>query len=184
VSTAGSLDTFSTERLRAERLRSDHLADLRRMDRHPVVMEHLGGVREDAKTLARFQRDLWHWDEYGYGAWVLYELNGQDMIGRAVLRHILIEGVDDVEVGYAFYPEFWGRGLATEISRACLGFARDPLHLATVIAVTTPSNLASQNVLRKIGLEFEREVVLEERPWFLFRTSFEPTPEPAGRRLA
>jgi ribosomal-protein-alanine N-acetyltransferase len=173
VSASSSLDTFSTDRLRAERLRPDHLTDLRRMDRHPVVMEHLGGVREDAKTLARFQRDLWHWDEYGYGAWVLYELNGQDMIGRAVLRHILIEDVDDVEVGYAFYPEFWGRGLATEISRACLGFARDPLHLATVIAVTTPSNLASQNVLRKIGLSYERDVVLEAHTWFLFRTRFE-----------
>jgi RimJ/RimL family protein N-acetyltransferase len=146
------------------------------MDTNPVVMEHLGGIRDEAKTLARFERDLWHWDEYGYGAWVLYEPSGQDVIGRAVLRHILIEGVDDVEVGYAFYPEYWGRGLATEISRACLGFARDRLHLAAVIAVTTPSNLASQNVLRKIGLGFEREVVLEERPWFLFRTAWVELP--------
>jgi RimJ/RimL family protein N-acetyltransferase len=173
VITAGSLDTFPTERLRAERLRPEHLAELRRMDTHPVVMEHLGGVREDTKTLARFDRDLRHWDEHGYGAWVLHELNGQDVIGRAVLRHILIEGVDDVEVGYAFYPEFWGRGLATEISRACLGFARDRLGLETVIAVTTPSNLASQNVLRKIGLTFEREVTLEGRVWFLFRKRFQ-----------
>jgi RimJ/RimL family protein N-acetyltransferase len=176
VSATSPLDTFSTERLRAERLRPEHLPELRRMDTNPVVMEHLGGIRDEAKTLARFERDLWHWDEYGYGAWVLYEPNGQDMIGRAVLRHILIEGVDDVEVGYAFYPEYWGRGLATEVSRACLGFARDRLRIATVIAVTTPSNLASQHVLRKIGLAFEREVVLEERPWFLFRTNWVEQP--------
>lgn len=166
-------DAFTTERLRAERLRPEHLGDLQRMDTDPTVMEHLGGVREDAKTRARFDRDLRHWHEHGYGAWVLHELSGSDVIGRAVLRHILIDGVDDVEVGYAFYPAFWGRGLATEISRACLGFARDRLGLDTVIAVTTPSNLASQNVLRKIGLTFEREVTLEGREWFLFRTRFQ-----------
>ena len=98
---------------------------------------------------------------------------------QSVLRHIVIEGIDDVEVGYAFYPQFWGRGLATEISRACLDFARDRFGLDTVIAVTTPSNLASQNVLRKIGLTYEREVTLEGRVWFLFRTRFQaanPTP--------
>ena len=172
-------DAFTTERLRAERLRPDHLGELQRMDTDPAVMEHLGGVREDAKTRARFDRDLRHWDEYGYGAWVLHELDGAEVIGRAVLRHIVIEGIDDVEVGYAFYPQFWGRGLATEISRACLDFARDRFGLDTVIAVTTPSNLASQNVLRKIGLTYEREVTLEGRVWFLFRTRFQaanPTP--------
>ncbi|MGH7427283.1 MAG: GNAT family N-acetyltransferase [Gemmatimonadales bacterium] len=43
---------------------------------------------------------------------ILRERGGREPIGRAVLRHLLVEGVDEVEVGYSFYPAYWGRGLA------------------------------------------------------------------------
>ena len=82
-------------------------------------------------------------------------------------------GEDEVEVGYGFYSEYWGHGLATEITAACLGFARDPLELATVVALTSPANLASQHVLVKSGLAFDREVVHEGMPCLLFRVAMQ-----------
>src|SRR3990172_6030013 len=127
------------------------------MHRDPAVMAHLGGVRDDAQTAAYFARNLQHWADYGFGLWILREVGGTDPVGRAVLRHLLVESVDEVEVGYAFYPAFWGRGLATEIATACLELGRRELRLATMVAVTSPGNLASQYVLRKAGLVYERE---------------------------
>lgn len=163
-------ESFSTARLQAERLRPDHLAEVQRMHRDPAVMVHLGGLRDDEQTAVYFSRNLQHWTDHGFGLWILRELGGGDPIGRAVLRHLVVEGVDEVEVGYGFYPAFWGQGLATEVTTACLAFGRDLLHLETIVAVTSPKNLASQRVLRKAGLVYDREFIHEGVPSVLFRT--------------
>src|SRR5262249_51803750 len=74
---------------------------------------------------------------------------------RAVLRHLDVEGTDEVEIGYAFYPEYWGRGLATEIAAACLAHGRR-LGVPSLVAIINPENHASQRVLTKVGLAYER----------------------------
>jgi RimJ/RimL family protein N-acetyltransferase len=133
-------------------------------------MAHLGGVRDGDQTAAYLARNLQHWTDYGFGLWVLRELGGGEPIGRAVLRHILVEGVDEVEVGYGFYPAYWGRGLATEVATACLALGRRELRLGTIVAVTSPTNLASQRVLAKVGLVYERELMHEGALSALWRT--------------
>jgi RimJ/RimL family protein N-acetyltransferase len=135
-----------------------------------AVMEHLRGVRDEDQNAAYLARNLQHWKDYGFGLWILRELGGGPPVGRAVLRHLLVEDVDEVEVGYAFYEEFWGRGLATEIAAACLALGRDKLHLMTMVAVTSLTNAASQHVLRKVGLEYERDFTNDGKLCALFRT--------------
>ncbi len=166
-------DSFTTGRLQAERLTADHLSEIRRMHGDAAVMAHLGGVRDDEQTAAYLARNLRHWADYGFGLWILHDMNGGPPIGRAVLRHLLVDGVDEVEVGYAFYPAFWGRGLATEVATACLALGREMLHLTTIVAVTSPANAASQHVLRKAGLEYERDFMHEGIASSLFRTRSE-----------
>lgn len=163
-------ESFTTDRLRAERLTADHLEEVRRMHRDPAVMAHLGGLRDDEQTAAYLARNLQHWADHGFGLWILRERGGRDPVGRAVLRHILVEGVDEVEVGYGFYPAYWGRGLATEVAAACLALGRRHLHLESIVAITSPGNLASQHVLRKAGLVHDRDVMHEGEPAMLFRT--------------
>lgn len=165
-------ETFTTERLRAERLTSDHRAEILRMFSDPDVMAQLGGVQYVGQADEYLARNLEHWATYGFGLWIVYELEGTDPIGRAVLRHLPVDGVDEVEVGYAFYPEFWGRGLATEVARACVGFGRHILRVPSLVGVTHPDNHASQHVLRKVGLVYEREITLKGAPASLFRTQW------------
>lgn len=141
------------------------------MHRDPAVMAHLGGVRDDEQTAAYLARNLQHWADYGFGLWILREKSGGDPMGRAVLRHLSVEGVDEVEVGYGFYQAYWGRGLATEVTKACLALGRRHLGLGSIVAVTSPDNLASQHVLRKAGLTCEREFLFEGTAALLFRTA-------------
>lgn len=164
------LDSFSTARLRAERLTTGHLAELRGMDRDPQFMALLGGPRDEAQTAAYLARNLKHWDDYGFGVWILREPGQNRVAGRALLRHLLLEGRDEVELGYGFYPEFWGRGLATEIATACLHFGREQFRLPSVVAITRPANVGSQRVLTKVGLVYERDVSHEGIPHLLFRS--------------
>ncbi len=58
-----------------------------------------------------------HWDQHGFGLWALRTTDGQ-FAGRAGIRHILVDGIDEIEIAYTFKREFWGKGLASEIATA------------------------------------------------------------------
>jgi ribosomal-protein-alanine N-acetyltransferase len=163
------LDRFTTRRLRAERLTADHLDEIVRMHADPVVMARLGGVRDAAASMAYFERNLNHWREHGFGLWIVYEREGREPIGRAMLRWLRVGDVDEVEIGYAFYEPYWRRGLASETTLACIDLARRELRRTSLVAVTSPDNLASQRVLTKAGFVYEREFPVEGTVCRLFR---------------
>jgi RimJ/RimL family protein N-acetyltransferase len=165
-----TLDSFSTSRLWAERLTPPHLPDLRQMDQNEGFMAHLGGVRDEAATLAYLERNLAHWAAHGFGIWMLRDRDQRGLIGRAVLRHLDVEGVDEVEVGYGFYPELWGRGLATEVAHAVVRIGLVQLGLPSLVAVTQPGHVASQRVMLNAGMVYEREFLQDGVPHALFRT--------------
>jgi RimJ/RimL family protein N-acetyltransferase len=140
------------------------------MDRNEPFMEELGGVRDEAGTIHYLEMNLAHWAEYGFGLWMLRERETGTLIGRAVLRHLDIEGTDEVETGYGFLPQYWGRGLATEAARACVQIGRNRLGLRSIVAITLPSNTASQRVLVKAGLAYERDITHSGLPHALYRS--------------
>lgn len=162
--------SFETERLRAERLLPEHVGEIHRMHQDGRGMAMLGGIRDEAQTAAYMEKNLRHWDQFGFGTWILRDRRDDSVAGRAVLRHLMIDGVDEIEVGYGFHPHQWGRGLAQEITVACLGYARNQLKATSVVALTHPRHERSQNVLIKAGMIFDREVEEEGKVHALFRT--------------
>jgi len=121
--------SFAMARLIAERLREEHAAEIHRMHQDAVHMATLGGVRSEAETVAYMTRNLDHWERYGFGVWMMRDRQDGRVAGRALLRHLLVEGTDEIEVGYSFYPAYWGQGLAAEAAGACLDLARESLVL-------------------------------------------------------
>jgi RimJ/RimL family protein N-acetyltransferase len=63
---------------------------------------------------------------------------------------------DEVELGYRLRRAAWGKGYATEGSRALIGKAFDELGVRRVFAQTMAVNLASRRVMEKSGLRFVR----------------------------
>ena len=164
-----NLERFSTTRLRAERLLRDHGPDLRLMDQDPVMMGHLGGPRDEAGTQAYLERNLAHWASYGFGLWILRDAASGVLAGRACVRHLQIEGRDEVEIGYGFLPAFWGRGLGTEVARKCVAIGFEELRLGSLVALTTPQNRGSQHVLEKVGMTSQGIVDHDGVAFLLFR---------------
>jgi ribosomal-protein-alanine N-acetyltransferase len=111
-----------------------------------------------------------HWADHGFGMWMLRDAATADVIGRAILHHLSVEGVDEVEVGYGFMPEYWGRGLGTEVAGACVRIGFEQLQLSSIVAITTPANIASRRVMQKVGLAYERDISHAGTPHVLFRT--------------
>jgi RimJ/RimL family protein N-acetyltransferase len=140
------------------------------MDSDELMMAMLGGIRDEAATSDYLSRNLDHWAEHNFGIWMLRDRQTGAMIGRAVLRHLEIDGHDEVEVGYGFLPQFWGRGLATEIARACVRIGLEELRFPSLVAITLTTNRGSQRVLEKAGLRHERDIMHAGVPHALFRT--------------
>jgi RimJ/RimL family protein N-acetyltransferase len=70
------------------------------------------------------------------------------------------ESLDAPDLGYAFLPAYWSRGYALEAVSAVLACARGMLGLGRIVAVVDSDNETSIRVLEKLGLGFERMVLL------------------------
>ena len=66
----------------------------------------------------------------------------------------------DPDVGFAFLPEYWGLGFASEAGKATLQYARNQLNIDTVLGITSVDNKGSMRVLEKIGLKYDKMVDL------------------------
>jgi RimJ/RimL family protein N-acetyltransferase len=72
------------------------------------------------------------------------------------------EGLADVDLGFAFLPEFWGRGYAHEAAAATMVHAHRAHGLTRIVAFTAPDNESSTKLLRKLGFVFEGTVRLSD----------------------
>jgi [ribosomal protein S5]-alanine N-acetyltransferase len=153
------VERLDTARLVGEHVCDTDFGDLCAMNRNPDVMATLGGLRSDDETREYLQLNLDHWNRYGYGLWMLRSRGGGQFVGRSALRHIHIGGRDEIEVGYALLPDFWGRGLATEVAREIVKLAFSDLEIESLVSFTLPTNAASRRVMEKAGGAYERDVV-------------------------
>ena len=163
------LETFHTNHLIAEQLREEHVGDLYHMYQDPKVMATLGGIRSYDTTQQSLQKLLNHWKRYGYGVWIVRDKLTRQFVGRAGLIHSHVGGHDEIELLYGLMSQFWGRGLATEISEAIvqLGFQHIGLH--NIVCFTLPTNRASQRVMEKVGFVYERDIMHANLPHVLYR---------------
>jgi RimJ/RimL family protein N-acetyltransferase len=104
----------------------------------------------------------------GFGLWCVVPRESGAPAGMCGL--VRRETLPEVDVGFAFLPEAWGRGYASEAAAAVLVHARDRLGLRRVLAITTPDNHPSIRVLERIGMRREGEIRLagEDRDTVLF----------------
>jgi RimJ/RimL family protein N-acetyltransferase len=70
------------------------------------------------------------------------------------------DGLEDVDLGCAFLPEFRAQGYATESAAAVLAYGQSVFDLKRVVAITSPDNDRSTRLLEKLGFTFEKLIHL------------------------
>jgi RimJ/RimL family protein N-acetyltransferase len=112
--------------------------------------------------------DCTHWVDHGFGPWILIDRETGEFAGRGGLAWTSVEGLAEVELPWSIEPHLHGQGLATEAATAACEWARE-LGFDQVIALTLPTNLASQRVAYNAGFEQDGECVHAGLPHLLFR---------------
>jgi len=149
------MEHFSTDRLTAERLNESHLADLVALHLDAEVSRYLGGVRSADVTKTYLDVNMAHWDRHGFGLWVL-RTEDDAFAGRAGIRHLLVDGVDEIEIAYTFRRDLWGQGLASEISGALTEVGLSQLKLPSLVGLVFVAHGASRRVLEKANYLLEK----------------------------
>ena len=151
---------LETERLVLRRFTEVDVDNLVALDADPDVMRFLTGGRPTPR--AEIEGDilpafLGYYERFaGYGFWAAVDRATGEFVGWFHFRPAPGSPDDEPEPGYRLRKSAWGKGYATEGSRALIrkGFAE--LGARRVVAQTTSINTASRRVMEKAGLTFVR----------------------------
>jgi RimJ/RimL family protein N-acetyltransferase len=151
---------LETDRLVLRRMTVDDAPFMLRLLNDSAFIEYIGdkGVRtlEDARQhILTGPIDMYA--RLGHGLF-LVQLHGGLPIGICGL--IKRDTLEDVDLGYAFMPDYRGQGYALEAAAGVMAYARSSLKLQRVVAIVSKHNHASSGLLLKIGFEFERVLIL------------------------
>ncbi len=152
---------IETERLLLREFDDSDSAFIIELLNDPAWIENIGDkhVRTETDAVAYLRN----------GPITSYRTNGFGLLAVALKRDGFIigtcglikrPGLDDVDIGFAFLPAYRGKGYALEASMAVLDAAVSVHNLRRVLAIVLPENIASIRLVERLGMAFDRMVVL------------------------
>ncbi len=147
---------IETPRLRLRPFAAGDVDELHRLWTDPGVRKYIWDdeviSREQAE--AAVEASLAHFRDTGRGLWAAFPLEGGELLGFC--GHWFFRDPPELELLYGVATEHWGKGLATEMSRAMIRYGFEELALDRIVASTDAPNVASVRVMEKSGMSFDR----------------------------
>jgi RimJ/RimL family protein N-acetyltransferase len=143
---------FTSKRLGFRPIAHTDINALIELDTDPEVRAQFpDGILTPEQIKDRISNNELSFQKNGFGDFAAVELETGHFVGRAGFARL--EG-GEIEVGYVFLRQFWGRGLAQESLRALLSWARDNLDIPRIVAYAPKQHSASFNVMKKSGMQY------------------------------
>jgi RimJ/RimL family protein N-acetyltransferase len=148
---------IETERLFVRQWVSDDWKRFRPLGTDPRVLEYLHTEPWSDERIQRFiNKGIEVAKTRGWILWPVIHRKDAELIGFCGFS----DGFPpDVEIGWRFHPEYWGRGLATEAATAVMRYGFDTFGFDRLIAVPHHANRPSIRVAEKLGMTFEKRFV-------------------------
>lgn len=155
------MQVLETDRLIVRWLTPEDAEFILRLLNEPSWIRFIGdkGVRtlEDARGYI-LNGPVEMYSRLGFGLYLVELKEGHAPIGICGL--IKRDSLEDVDIGFAFLPQYWGRGYAYEAASAVMTYGVETLGLKRIVAITSVDNDSSARLLEKLGLRFERMLKL------------------------
>jgi RimJ/RimL family protein N-acetyltransferase len=155
------LKILETDRLNLRMLSVEDDAFILELVNDPLWLRFIGdrGVRtlEDARDYI-LRGPVAMYERVGFGLYLVEHKS--DGVPLGICGLIKRDGLEDVDIGFAFLPEFRAQGYAYESAAAVLAYGRSVLGLKRIVAITSPDNEQSARLLEKLGFTFEKMIRL------------------------
>jgi RimJ/RimL family protein N-acetyltransferase len=142
---------FETERLTVRQYSFDADAEnFFLLNSNKDVMRYIRPVKTREECDAFLKEIILNAEENpGMGRWAAIEKGSNASVGSFAI--IPVEGTDDIQLGFALLPVYWGKGFASELTRAGLDYYFSTTVADHIYAIAEEPNIASQKVLLKNG---------------------------------
>jgi len=135
---------------------------LYQLDQDPQVMKYItDGVpstRENINNVFIPRMDAYRDERKGWGLWQVNESNSEQFIGWILVRPMYFFSknpeLDNLELGWRFFRKSWGKGYASEAAEHIKNELAQQLNYRTFSAIADEKNIASTNVMKKIGMKY------------------------------
>ncbi len=97
-------------------------------------------------------------EKLGYSNYTVIRKTDHKKIGTCGLYDR--EGVEGVDIGFAFLPQYEKKGYALEAANKLKEISINEFGLVQISAITTKDNVSSQKLLEKLGLKFSKIVTM------------------------
>ena len=155
------MKVIETERLVLRRLNADDAEFIVKLLNQPSFLRFIGDkeVRNNVDAVRYIQTGpVASYERFGFGLYLVELRETKVPIGMCGL--LKRDSLPDIDIGFAFLPDYWSRGYAFESAAAVLSYGRKVLGLERIVAITSLDNDASIKLLEKLGLKFERLIKL------------------------
>jgi len=156
---------MQTERLILRRFTTDDAEEYFPLVSDPDILRYAGGLplkTVDETRQMLLERPIRDYESRGYGRMACIEKSSGRLIGFSGLKYL--DGLQEVDVGYRFLKDCWGKGYATESARLLMQEGIREHGFKRIIGLAERENVASTNVLKKLGLIFECTIMLDDHP--------------------
>ncbi|WNJ20309.1 GNAT family N-acetyltransferase [Pontibacter sp. G13] len=161
--------TFETDRLQLIPTSETDAEFVLRLMNTPKWIQFIGDrnvhTLEDARAYIQ-KRMRPQLERLGYSNYTVIRKDDGMKIGSCGLYDR--EGLEGIDIGFAFLPEFEGKGYAFEGSKRIMDAAIEDFGLTQINAITLPANTSSQKLLEKLGLSLEKSMYLPNDPEELY----------------
>jgi RimJ/RimL family protein N-acetyltransferase len=153
---------LETDRLLLRHLTPGDSEFILRLLNEPSFLQNIGDRKvRNLEQAVRYLQDgpMKSYRLHGHGLYLVALKDSLEPVGMCGL--LKRDQFQDVDLGYAFLPEHWSKGFASESASAVLEFGRRSLGLAKTIALVSPGNAGSIRVLEKLGFRFSATVRMQ-----------------------
>lgn len=150
--------TMETERCVLRQISVDDAQALFPLASHPDVAKYtpfFGSLHKNPEQTAAFIKERLECHKQGtVFPWVIIEKSTMNVIG--IIQLFCYSPTHRrAEVGYFLLPDYWNRGITTEVTNAVISFGFRELQLIRLQATTDPRNEGSVRVITKCGMRLE-----------------------------
>lgn len=147
---------FETERLFLKPTSEEDYGFILELLNTPKWLKYVGDRNvksiEDAKAYIQ-NKIMAEFEEHGYSNYTIVRKSDGAKIGTCGLFDR--EGLDGVDIGFAFLPEYEKKGYAFESVERMKKAAFEEFNITQILAITTKDNISSQKLLNKLGMKMD-----------------------------
>jgi ribosomal-protein-alanine N-acetyltransferase len=161
--------TLQTQRLTLRPLTLEDLDEMSTLLGDSEALALWGGALDRQGARSWIERNLARYTSHGFGRCAVIWRASGELVGDCGLIPTVVEGTDEVELGWITRRAFWGRGIATEAGAAWRDHGLGVLGLDRIISMIDERNAASRRIAEKLGFSLEREAMWgEEGPFLMY----------------